>query len=175
MAPLGESLSFVHSDDSEISWILDRFSGSSGSAFDISGLSGSAEFTNIQNDAFSDFLNKHDPSDPIDPLFASRIESKYGIKLLGQYSDTEGNNGGFSNPEVDFSSTGGGSVITTVTADAKSPSPTAVDWLEMDSSSGTLASTVLLIETVAGQPPNEDVSNSQSVAGNTQLKMDFSV
>lgn len=136
---------------------MNRFDGSSGSAFDISGLFGSAEFTSIQNDAFNDFLNEHDPTDPVDPSFAARIESKYGIKLLGDYSDTEGN------PEVDFSSTGGGIVATDITKDAKSPTTSsAVDWLELKAISGSLTQTVLLIETVGGLPPIDDVRNPRS-------------
>ena len=130
---------------------MDRFAGSSGSAFDISGLFGTAEFTNIQNDAFNDFLARHDLTNPFDPSFAARIESKYGIKLLGEYSDTE------RSPTVNFSSTGGGSVVTDVTADAKSPtSSSAVDWKEMTAKSGSLAHTVLLIDTVGGQQPIGD-------------------
>lgn len=129
-----------------------QFDGSSGSVFDISSLFPSAEFANIPGDAFKDFLNLHSP-DPFDPLFAARIESKYGIQLLGQYSDTESDTGTFI-PEVDFSSTGGGSVVTHVNANAESSAiPAAVDWLEMKATSGSLAQTVLLINTVDGPQP----------------------
>ncbi|KAN0133461.1 hypothetical protein V8E53_008629 [Lactarius tabidus] len=128
-----------------------QFGGSSGSAFDISSLFSSAQFMNIQFDAFEDMLNSHGPN----PFFATTVENKYVVKLLGQYSDTEGSDGGFK-PEVDFSSTGGGFVVTRVTADTKSPSPTAVDWLKMHATSGSLANTVLLIGTVAGLQPIDD-------------------
>jgi hypothetical protein len=138
----------------------DRFGGSSGSAFDISSLFSSAQFMNIQFDAFEDMLNSHGPN----PFFATTVENKYGVKLLGQYSDTEGSDGGFK-PEVDFSSTGGGFVVTRVTADTKSPSPTAVDWLKMHATSGSLANTVLLIGTVAGLQPIDDVGIFRSVMG----------
>jgi hypothetical protein len=53
--------------------------------FDISSLFPSAEFTSIQHDAFEDFLNSHGPN-PFDPSFAGRVESKYGVTLLGRYS-----------------------------------------------------------------------------------------
>lgn len=101
--------------------------------------------------------NSHS-SDPFDPSFASRVESKYGIKPLGEYTDTNGN------PTVDFSSSGGGSVVTDVTVDATSPSgPSSVDWMELAAKTGSLAHTVLLIGTVGGLPPDDNnVSNSRS-------------
>lgn len=100
--------------------------------------------------------NLNSPTNPIDPSFAARIESKYGIKLLRNYSDTEGN------PTVDFSSTGGGSVVAEVTADAKSPtSSSAVDWIEMTAKTGSLAHTALFIGTVGGLQP-KDVRNPKS-------------
>jgi hypothetical protein len=127
--------------------------------FDISNLVGTAEFTNIQFDAFND-MSGSGTTNPLDPTFAKTIENKYGIQRLGQYSDKDGD------PEVDFSSSGGGSVVTDVTVDAKSPSnSTAVDWLETEAKSGSLAKTVLLIGTVGGQAPIDGVSIFRSVAG----------
>ena len=109
-------------------------------------------------------LNSHSPN-PFDPNFAARIEGKYGIKLLGTYNDTEGNTGGFVQT-VDFTSTGGSSVITDITADAPSSS---VDWLEMTATTGSFAHTVLLIETIGGLGPADgpNVSDSRSMVVET--------
>lgn len=142
---------------------LDRFDASSGLTFDMTNLFSTAEFTNIATDACKDLYNSH-ATNPLDPTFATTVENKYGIKLLGQYSETENSSGGF-NPKVDFTSTGGGSVVTDVTADATSPDSSAVDWLQMEAISGSLAKTVFLIDTVLGQQPIGGVGISRSVAG----------
>jgi hypothetical protein len=123
--------------------------------FDITSIFDTSEFANIQNDAFNDLINSH-TTDPFDPAFAATIESKYGIKLLGKYANTS------NSADVDFSSTGGGSVDLDVTADVEAPVAPAINaaWQEMEATSGTLAKTVLLIETKGGAAPLGDVSNS---------------
>jgi hypothetical protein len=126
--------------------------------FDISNLFDSGEFTNIEFDAYTD-LSDAQTTNPLDPTFAAKVESKYGIKLLGHYSDTG------KSQVVDFSSTGGGSVATDVRVDSKSPSNStgAVDWLDLGATSGSLAKTVLFIGTVGGVQPIDSVSISRSV------------
>jgi hypothetical protein len=116
-------------------------------------------------------------TDPFDPSFTAAIESKYGIKLVGTYKDAGDNKGGFGSPAVDFTSSGGSSVVTSVTADAKSPSGslTAVDWLEMRATSGSLAQTVLFIQTVGGQKPFDPFVSNPDLRGRAQLKADLSV
>jgi hypothetical protein len=98
----------------------------------------------------------------LDPNFAETVENKYGIQLLGHYIDTEDHTTGGFNPEVDFSLTGGGFVVTDVTAVSQPPGP-GVDWLQMSVTSGQLAETVLLVGGL--QPIDADVSIPRSVMG----------
>jgi hypothetical protein len=63
---------------------------------------------------------------------------------------------------VDFSLTGGGFVVTDVTAVSQPPG-SGVDWLQMSVTSGQLAETVLLVGGL--QPIDADVSIPRSVMG----------
>jgi hypothetical protein len=143
--------------------------------FDISNLFDLGEFTNIQFDAYTD-LSDSQTTNPLDPTFAAKVERKYGINLLGKYSDSKGETGGFNQVVVDFSSTGGGTVVTVIRVDAKSPSSTtAVDWLDLGATYGSLAQTVFLIGTVGGLQPIDDVRISLSVTGTRNNDGPFSV
>lgn len=115
--------------------------------FDISCLTGTPEFANVQNDFFSL------------PKVAQGIIEGFAKKtplLLGyHYFITNPITGSGISPKF-AQAANGGSTFTTLSklGAVHSPAGTSnVDWLELTEVAGTWAKTVFRVDTVAGQPP----------------------
>ncbi|KAH9162056.1 hypothetical protein EDB89DRAFT_2234863 [Lactarius sanguifluus] len=132
-------------------------SGFAGQMFDISGLFPGSEFSQIQNDAHTDWVNQPGPStDPFDPGFAQQVEDKYKIPLSGQHYFV-GPFGALS-PVFDFRNNGptagnpdaivGADVTGHITAPTGRPD---TDWQAMNGVSGKFASTIFRVSTKGGE------------------------
>jgi len=115
--------------------------------FDISCLSGTPEFTKVQNDLFAL------------PTFEQQLIEGFAKKtplLLGyHYFITNPVTGTGISPKF-AQAANGGAVFTTLAKSGSIHSPAGtnnVDWLELTSIAGTWAKTVFRVDTVAGQPP----------------------
>ncbi|KAH9041093.1 hypothetical protein EDB85DRAFT_1924250 [Lactarius pseudohatsudake] len=135
-------------------WAPDGFAGQ---LFDISSLFPGSEFSQIQNDAYTDWVSLPSPStDPLDPTFAKQVEDKYGIPLSGQYFAPSGANG----VTFDFRNNGPTAgnpdafVDADVTGHIRTPAPTGdsdSDWQAMTGTSGKFASTIFRVSTHGGE------------------------
>ncbi|KAI9464985.1 hypothetical protein BJY52DRAFT_1144878 [Lactarius psammicola] len=123
--------------------------------FDITSLYLGFEFSQIQEDTYSDWLN-FPINDPYDPDLAQQLEDKFGVTLYGQHYFIETDE--VLSPVWDFRPNGltpGNSeaiVIMRVTEDI--PAPTGrlvVDWLEPEGVTGKPARTIFRVYTKAGE------------------------
>ncbi|KAI9435979.1 hypothetical protein H4582DRAFT_1966593 [Lactarius indigo] len=136
-----------------------RSDGLEGQVFDISVIFPGTEFSNIQNDMFTDW-NNHPSSDPFDPTFTQQVQDKYGIPLSGQhyFAEVPGNGGPVTHQVFDFRNNGptAGNPDAIVFADATGDiaAPTGhldVDWQEMTAVSGKFASKIFRVNTKSGE------------------------
>ena len=134
--------------------------------FDISGLYGTSEFSQIQDDAY-DVWSKYQSTDPLEYGLADQLGSKFGIDVIGQYYFISSSNGTLY-PKFDFTSSGPDAgnpeafVVATKAGDIPSPTGSQdIDWLRLQGLSGELATNVFRVFTKAGQPP-ASVSISRS-------------
>ncbi|KAH8999839.1 hypothetical protein EDB86DRAFT_2828120 [Lactarius hatsudake] len=132
--------------------------GFAGQMFDTSSLFPGSEFSQIQNDAHTDWVNQPGPStDPFDPTFAQQVEDKYKIPLSGKHYFVEASGGAIS-PVFDFRNnapTAGNPdaiVVADVTGHITAPTghPDS-DWQEMKGISGKFASTIFRVSTKGGE------------------------
>lgn len=121
--------------------------GAVASLYDISCLAGTPGFAKVQDDFFAL------------PSFAQQIirgfADKTQLLYAKHYFVTNPTTGTGISPKFALAANGG-SVFTTLakTGSIKSPTSTAnVDWLQLNSIAGTLATTVFRVDTKAGQPP----------------------
>ena len=122
--------------------------------FDISILFPSPDYYAIQDALYIGWAG-YDGNDPYDPNLIQQITDTYGIPTIGEHYFISDNNGGIS-PVWDFRSTLGSDavVVATVTEDLPSPAGNPnVDWLSLDAVFGDLASNVLRLYSVGGDPP----------------------
>ena len=133
--------------------MLCRSIGAVAQLFDISHLYGKPEFSTIQTDAYG--IWSHCPNtDPSDHGLATQLHSKYGVASLGLHDFVTFN--GSLSPKFDFSQTTGNPnnfVVAAKTGDIPAPTPTNVDWLELEKVDGGLANQVFRVDTDAGKPP----------------------
>ncbi|KAH8983244.1 hypothetical protein EDB86DRAFT_3106437 [Lactarius hatsudake] len=139
-------------------WASDGFAGQ---LFDISGLFPGSEFSQIQNDAYTDWVSQPGPStDPFDPTFAKKVEDKYGIPLSGQHYFAPSGAPGVTNPVFDFRNNGPTAgnpdaiVVADVTGHIPTPAPTGdsdSDWQAMRGVSGKFASSIFRVSTHGGE------------------------
>ncbi|KAH9069663.1 hypothetical protein EDB83DRAFT_2314339 [Lactarius deliciosus] len=136
----------------EGTWVTAGFAGQ---MFDISGLFPGSEFSQIQNDAHTDWVNQPGPStNPFDPTFAQQVEDKYKIPLSGQHYFVE-SSGNTISPVFDFRNNAGNPdaiVVADVTGHITAPTghPDS-DWQEMKGVSGKFASTIFRVSTKGGE------------------------
>ncbi|KAI9448427.1 hypothetical protein H4582DRAFT_1900707 [Lactarius indigo] len=127
--------------------------------FDITGLYGTPEFWQIQDDAY-DTWSDCPSTDPLERGLAVRLNRKFGIGIAGQHYFVNSSTGSLS-PKFDFTSSGstaGNPDAFVVAARAGGiPAPTCsqdIDWLELKGVDGKLASEVFRVDTNAGKPPS---------------------
>src|SRR6266702_654061 len=138
--------------------------------FDISNLFPGSEFSDIQEDAYDDWLS-YPATEPTED-FMKEFQDKFGIPLSCQHFYESSN--GDLNPVFDFRTNGptkgnpNAVVVAQVTGDI--PAPTGDEdfhWQEMKGMSGKLASTILRVNTKAGDllfPGSVSTSRSAIIA-----------
>jgi hypothetical protein len=122
-------------------------------------LSGSQEFSKVENDAYN-IWHPFSSSDPTDSGLAGQLGQQFGVTPLGDfYFILQGNSPSPGAPVFDFRSIGPNSgnpnaiFIGNTTEDIPSPDGVAnFDWLQFQQVSGELASTVYQVKTVQGTP-----------------------
>ena len=126
--------------------------------FDMSCRIGTPAFSTIQNDAFNDWA-AISSSDPWDPELVQVMEDQHGVTLAGEYYFVKQN--GTLIPVWDATSTGpfagnpDAIVFAQKVQNIPSPDgPENVDWVELKKLSGDLATQIIRVETVQGQPPS---------------------
>ncbi|KAI9434591.1 hypothetical protein H4582DRAFT_2060031 [Lactarius indigo] len=133
--------------------------GFQGQVFDTSVLFPGTEFSQIQKDVYTDWVN-YPSRDAYDSIFAQQVEDKYGIPLSGQHYFVElsGEGGPVTHQVFDFRNNGPtkGNPDAIVVADATGdiPAPTGipdVDWQQMTAVTGKFASTIFRVNTKSGQ------------------------
>lgn len=136
-----------------------------GALFDISCLSGQAEFSNIQEDAYN-IWSTFSGSDPSDPTITQQLNQKFQIGFLGTQSFADqGGSGLFSVFNFTQGSTSSGWInanagdISNLNAaysqqgmiDVPSKDSSAdIDWQQLRKASGTLPNTLYRLNTVQG-------------------------
>ena len=125
--------------------------------FDISGLYGTSEFSQIQDDAY-DVWSKLWSTDPYDYGLAGQLRRKFGLDIIGQYYFISSNDTLY--PKFDFTSSGPDAgnpeafVVATKAGDIPSPTGSQdIDWVRLQGFSGELATSIFRVFTKAGQPP----------------------
>ncbi|KAJ7912340.1 hypothetical protein B0H13DRAFT_2476869 [Mycena leptocephala] len=141
--------------------------GAVASIFDISCIDKTPAFATIQTTAFKAW------SAAPASLSATTIGTKIGAPtLLGFHYFVPSPSGTGLSPEWDFTSTGKNAgnanafVLAAKAGDITAPtnSATNVDWLMLNSVSGSLATKVFRIDTVGGQPPTSCVAGSADIS-----------
>ncbi|KAH9008165.1 hypothetical protein EDB83DRAFT_2301609 [Lactarius deliciosus] len=126
--------------------------GFAGQLFDISTLFPGSEFSQIQNDAYADWVR---PS-----VNGQFVEDKYGIPLSGQHYFAPSGATGVTNPVFDFRNNGStpGNPDAIVVADVTGHIPTPAstgdsdsDWQAMRGVSGKFVSTIFRVSTHGGE------------------------
>jgi hypothetical protein len=146
---------------------LHRSVGTVAQMYDISCLYGTAEFAQIQDDAY-DVWSDYSSTDPYEPGLAVQLQSEFDISVIGQYYFIDGPNNTLS-PKFDFTSSGPNAgnleafVVATKAGDIAAPSGSEdIDWVRLQGVEGELANEIYRVYTKKGQPPTS-VSISQSV------------
>jgi hypothetical protein len=132
--------------------------------FDISSLFPGPEYYSVQDSLFFGWVG-YEGDDPSDPNLIQQITDDFGIQLLGQHYFI--NSGDSIAPVWDLRETQGQDavVVATVVGDIPSPGgPPSVDWLELNAATGCLASTILRLYTVGGDPPPICSPNSDDIS-----------
>jgi len=132
--------------------------------FDVAGLFPAPEFSTIEDDAFA-IWSKSQSNDPYNKDLSQQLQTQFNIPVSGQHYFINSN--GLA-PVWDFRADGptkgNKDAIVVAKVDATIPSPTGppnVDWVQLSSVSGKLATKVFRVNTVEGDPP-PSVSISRS-------------
>lgn len=121
--------------------------GAVASLYDISCLAGTPEFASVQDNFFA--------LPPFAQQVIRGVADRTPLLYAKHYFVTNPTTGTGISPKFALAANGG-SVFTTLakTGSIHSPTSTAnVDWLQLNSIAGTLATTVFRVDTKAGQPP----------------------
>lgn len=114
------------------------------------------DFYAIQNALYIGWM-RYDGDDPFDPNLIQQITGDYGIPPIGtHFFISDNSNDGGIQPVWDFRATLGPNavVVANVIQDLPSPNgPPNVDWLHLNAISGNLASDILRVYSVGGDPP----------------------
>jgi hypothetical protein len=124
--------------------------------FDISCLYGTAEFDQIQQDAYN-VWNASPETDPLGAGITQTIQNQFNVTQAGEHYFVN-LNGALSavwdlRSDGKFTGNPGAVVYAHKINSVPSPDgPANVDWVELTRDSGDLANTIYRINTVAGQP-----------------------
>ena len=146
---------------------MDRSVGTVAQMFDITGLYGTPEFSQVQDGVYGAWSD-YQSTDPFDNGLAIQLSSEFEIDVIGQYYFIIDATGSLV-PKWDFTTSGSTAFNPDAFVVAEKvgaiPAPTGsqdIDWVQLKGVEGKLASDIFRVDTVAGQPPSSVSSFSPS-------------